>query len=98
MKTVLLSALLFLLPSCGVLSGMNDGGMQRQLVETLGAFGDAAVRLEGTRLLNEHAPGLVPMIDSNGDKQVSLQELVDFINMADPAQMIVLGTIFFSQR
>jgi hypothetical protein len=97
MKNVFL-ALCLLLPSCGALSGANDGGLQRQLIETLSVFGDAAIRMEGTRLLNKHAPGLIPFIDQDKDQQISLAEITSFIQNADAAQIVVLGTIFFSDR
>jgi hypothetical protein len=105
MKSLLLSALLFLCASCGAfLNTPADGGLRQQLIETLTLAGDVAVRMEGTRLLDEHAPGLKQYIDKpevvDGvtvpkDGQVSLAEFVKFIEQATPAQIVMLGAIYF---
>jgi hypothetical protein len=95
MKALVLSSLL-LLSSCGVLrDAPADGGLRQQLIEFVTVAGDAAMRLEGTRLLNEHAPQLVPMLDKDRDGSVSLAEAVEFIQSADAAQIVMLGAIYF---
>lgn len=42
------------------------------------AIGDAAIRLKATAYLNEKAPFLLPVIDTNRDQTVSLDELLSF--------------------
>lgn len=106
MKSLILSTLLFLMCSCGALRDTPaDGGLRQQLIEMFAAVGDAAIRLEGTKLLREKAPELLPLIDrptpvEGGaplppDGMVSLAEIVSFVQNADPATIVVLGAIYF---
>jgi hypothetical protein len=92
----LLPIALILLTSCGALRDIPaDGGLRQQLMEFATAAGDAAIRLKGTELLVKHAPELLPLIDKNLDRQVSLGELIDFIDRCEPAQVVMLGAIYF---
>jgi hypothetical protein len=96
-KNLILSALLFLMCSCGVLRDTPaDGGLRQQLIEMAAAVTDAAMRLEGTKLLQEHAPALVPLMDQEPkDGMVSVDEFVNFVANADAATIVVLGAIYF---
>lgn len=96
MKTVLLTLLLFLSSCAGFRDVPADGGLRQQLIETLTVFGDAAVRLKGTELLREKAPHLLPLVDKAPvDGQVSLAEMVSFVQNADAATIVMLGAIYF---
>ena len=96
MKTVLLSLCLFLCSCAGFRETPPDGGLRQQLIESLTVFGDAAVRLKGTELLREKAPHLMPFVDkAPADGQVSLAEIVSFIEGADAATIVMLGAIYF---
>ena len=95
MKRTLLP-LLFVLAACqGFRDTPINGGLRQQLMEFATAAGDAAIRAKGTELLLKHAPELLPIVDSNLDKQVSLGEMIDFLDRATPAQIVVLGAIYF---
>lgn len=97
MKSLILSTLLFLMCSCGALRDTPaDGGLRQQLIEMFAAVGDAAIRLEGTKLLREKAPELLPLVDkAPADGMVSLAEIVEFVKNADPATIVMLGAIYF---
>lgn len=96
MKTALLTLLLFLSSCAGFRETPADGGLRQQLIETLTVFGDAAVRLKGTELLREKAPHLLPLVDKAPvDGQVSLAEMVSFVQNADAATIVMLGAIYF---
>lgn len=105
MKSLILSALLLFCSCAGFRDVPADGGLRQQLIEMFAAVGDAAIRLEGTKLLREKAPDLLPLIDrptpvEGGaplppDGMVSLAEIVSFVQNADPATIVVLGAIYF---
>lgn len=106
MKSFVLSLLLFLsLPACQLVDAPADGGLRMQLIEMATAVTDAAFRLEGTKLLQEHAPELLALIDrptpvEGGDTlpkdgMVSLAEFVSFVKSADAATIVMLGAIYF---
>ena len=96
MKAFALSTCL-LLSSCGVLRDVPpDGGLRQQLIEMFSTVGDAVVRLEGTKIMKEKAPDLLPLIDrAPTDGVISLTEVVSFIQNADTTTLIVLGAIYF---
>lgn len=90
--------LVFVLASCQALRDIpSDGGLRQQLMEFATLAGDAAIRAKGTELLRKHAPELLPLIDKSGDGQMSLGELIDFLDRCDAAQVVMLGAIYFQE-
>src|SRR5689334_17221569 len=98
---------LFLIPLCVLCLSCGTGPQSERFrddaIATLRTFGDAAMRLEGTRLLTEHAPTLVPLLDrptpiEGGaplppDGQVSLDEAITFVRGADAAQVAQIALV-----
>ncbi len=67
----------------------NDPGSSGQTaLRYLRAIGDAAVRTEGTLALAKYAPDMFPLIDANGDKVITIEE-VEAVALAtgDPSSL-----------
>lgn len=63
-----------------------------QIVRIATVLGDAAIRVEGTRVLRER--GLLTLVDTNGDQQAEMAEVLAYANaLEDPAAAIALYLI-----
>lgn len=63
-----------------------------QIVRIAKVLGDAAIRVEGTRVLKER--GLLTLVDTNGDQQAELAEVLAYAGaLEDPAAAIALYLI-----
>lgn len=96
---------------CGSPPGPGQSQTREQVVEALKTIGDAAIRLEGTALLQKKAPALLPLIDRPtvvkeegkpdvvvpADGQVSIAELVAFVRGTDAVNIAVIAAVMLQR-
>jgi hypothetical protein len=89
MNTLRIVALLlvWLLPSCA--GSGTPAPLGQQLLPILTGFGDAAVRLYLAPAIAERAPALLPLLDTDSDGVVTLEEL-QAADLSSPALAVAL--------
>ncbi|MCP4899939.1 MAG: hypothetical protein GY906_23470 [bacterium] len=86
----ILTASLFLVAACS--SSPRSVEIEERIVAIAETIGDTTIRLKGAAFIMEHAPALMPLIDSNGDQIITLEE-VKAVDFDDPVTVVMLLTI-----
>lgn len=105
MRHVTALLVLFLVSCAGSQPGQPDPeprDLLRTALKVARTVGDAVLRVDGYAALQKYAKEAIPLIDANGDKQITIQEVEDaaqtLVNEPELAAGLLAAAYFLVKR
>jgi hypothetical protein len=70
-------------------SGPQSSSSEERLKALATGLGDTIIRLEGANFITKYAPSLMPLVDTNGDTVVTLEEVMA-VKVDEPTALALL--------